>query len=181
MKTRILFSISISILMTGLLLLINSCKKTESEHQCTDCNMTWKVDGISYTGTGVISDLSSINSFFLIDGIAPGSDCKEVHLRICSPGIGDFSLATHNYSGCNSSTAGSGYSEYWDGASISNHSTYITDSTRTGTLTITKYDVITKKVSGTFSFTAIKTDSQGTPINGGTTVTIQGTLTDVSF
>ena len=162
-KAGIITSVLCAILLT------QACVKS-STSPTNQPKMTAKVNGNSFS-----ADCSAnySNGRLMLVSITIGSPVKEFNIYLGVTAAGTIALNT------NTGAIGTGNTGvYAEGPSASSLTDYATDSTHTGTMVITKFDVAAKKVSGTFSFNAI----QISPNTGTGTVSItDGAFTDVTW
>jgi len=140
---------------------LSSCFVNPIKEDCRDTNLDARVEGNNFESC-VISLVPYPNSMW-IQAVGPAGK-NSIHLYV--------PLATGTYTLSDSTFSG----QYWDGT-ILNQTTYITDSTHTGTVTITKYDTANKLMSGTFSFTA----RQFYPTGTATKSVTNGSFTDAKW
>lgn len=152
----------ISCALTALVVVFTACKKDDAvQNPTTQQNnqVTAKVDGASFQSKEVAAVSHAGNVLVTAD------DTQGNTVTISAPAeVGTFSSASGDAtSGFYTSSNGSVWlSTFGDGAA---------------TVTITKYDASAKKVSGSFSFTAL---ASGGAASGTKTIT-NGSFTDVSF
>lgn len=160
MRSRILSSA-----LLGLIVIFSACKKdkdsTDPIVNPTSAALTAKVDGVNFQSkdAGAVSSIDS-HSFFL-----SATDAQDNSISLTGPAaVGTYTGATNDEtSGIYINKDGALWmSSMGDG---------------TVTITITKYDVSSKKMSGTFSFTAPAAGSNAT----GTKTVTNGSFTDVTF
>ncbi len=157
-------------LLVVAVLSLQNCKKEETPATTTTTttttatnNMKATVDGESFQGTtGAINTVSGTYNFLTIYAFNyqnSSTSFKEMFVYLYGvTKTGTYPLGTPTYSG----TTVTGWGGYYEGTSAANYTVYMTDSTNTGTVTITKYDAASKTISGTYSFTAKQTTPAGT-------------------
>jgi hypothetical protein len=164
-------AIVIAVITLASAFVIQSCTKKNTT-TVTTTNMTATVNGKSFSG---IASASMSNGGLLFAAVQTGGTpaTKEFNLYTKVNATGTYNMNV------NTGQTGAGNTGvYAEGASAGTLTDYWTDSTHTGTIVITKYDVSAKKVSGTFSFNAI----QFYPQTGTGTVNVtNGSFTDVSW
>jgi len=155
----------ISAALLALVVVFSACKKdkdsTDPIVNPTSAALTAKVDGANFQSkdAGAVSGVDS-HSFVL-----SATDAQENSITLTGP------TAVGNYTGAtNDETSGIYINK--DGALWMSSM-----GDGTVTLTITKYDVSSKRMSGTFSFTAPAAGSGAT----GTKTITNGSFTDVPF
>ena len=152
----------ISCALTDLVVTFTSCKKDDSiENPTTQQNnqVTAKVDGASFQSKEVAAVSHAGNL------LITAADIQGNTVTVSAPAeVGTFSTASGDAtSGFYTSSNGSVWlSTFGDGAA---------------TVTISKYDVSAKKISGSFSFTALASGGTAT----GTKTITNGNFADVSF
>ena len=158
------------------LLGLASCKKSTtstSNNNTATTNASATVDGYSFKGTfGVVVAAPYYTEIFGVDVNNGTSAFKELLIYVPgTPAVQTYTLGVNN-----GTTNGWGW--YFAGTSAASYTGYYTDSTNTGTLTISKYDVANKLISGSFSFKA----KQYYPATGTGTVNVtSGAFTDVKW
>lgn len=149
----------VSIVATALVVIFSSCKKetTTNPDPAKNTSVTAKVDGVRFQSNDALATQPVDSHIFTL--IA--NDDKGNSIAIS----GNNTAGTH-------SSANDGDT---DGIyTTSDGGVYLTANTGgSATFTITKYDLTTKKMSGTFSFTA--------PATGGSNATGTKTVTEGSF
>lgn len=142
-----------------LMIVFSSCKKEKTTDPLTTQNtsVTAKVDGVRFQSN---------------DALATQAVDSHIFMLIATDDKGNsIAISGNNMAGTHSSATDAGT----DGIYTSNDGgVYLTANTGgSASYTITKYDLATKKMSGTFSFTA--------PATGGSNATGTKTITEGSF
>ena len=159
MKSTFVFSA-----LTAAVVLFSSCKKdkTPEPEIIKNAQVTAKIDGVQFQSFEAIASQDRDTHLFVL----AATDDKGNHVAISA---NDF-LGTHNSAsdddveGIYTTSTGAAYASALDGGSA--------------TVTITKFDLGSKKMSGTFSYTA--PSAGGSDANGIKTVT-EGKFTDVTI
>lgn len=155
------------ILCAGQIFFIGCKKKPFYNVTCKDKQLNANVDGKEFDSC--VLTVVSTNSSCQINTNNGRSGFSKKYMDISlsfPPATGTYTLGDINANGASASVqigvAGS---------------VYLTDSiVNTGTITITKYDMSAKRVSGTFSFTGLES-----PSGGGTKTVSSGEFTDVKL
>ncbi len=166
---RKIYSLGVAacIFTTAFSFFMSGCKKTTS-NPITN-NMTASVNGSSFATT--TASASNSNNRLLLVGVTTGTPVKEIQIWVDNPAVGSYSLTSSNVNAGNTAI-------YAEGPSSAMLTDYWTDSTHTGTLTISKLDNSARTVSGSFSFNAV----QFYPTASTNTVSVSsGSFTDLKW
>jgi hypothetical protein len=150
--------------LLALVLVFSACKKDNSSTdpviRPTNGNVTAKIDGVTFQSTNAGALASNDSHSFLLSA----TDAQDNSISLTGPtALGTYTDVTNDET--------SGFYISKDGA------LWMSSMGGTVTLTITKYDVNSKKMSGTFTFTAPAAGSDAT----GTKTVTNGSFTDVPF
>ena len=154
------FSILFTLIITSIFSL-SSCDK-EKTSNCKDKNLTCSVSGSSFQSCVIT--------------VAPASTYTWIQAQQ-EDGKGSIHLYLPKDTGTYALGGVSGYSgQYWEG-SILKITSYTTDTSHTGTVSISKYDAANKVMSGAFNFDAKQLQPAGT----GTKSVTSGSFTYVKW
>jgi hypothetical protein len=149
----------------ALILVFSACKKDKNSidpvvKPPTNAALAAKVDGVNFQSTDAGAVASNDSHSFLLSA----TDAQDNSISLTGPtALGTYTDVTNDET--------SGFYISKDGA------LWMSSMGGTVTLTITKYDVNSKKMSGTFTFTAPAAGSDAT----GTKTVTNGSFTDVPF
>ena len=145
MNKKIVF---ISILIVAIL--ISSCKKKNVlEEIIPNVEMTAKINGVSWKAVARVTRITSGN--IIITGTGETSGEKIINITVFSTNEGTYKLDLNPLSLKNEFTA-----SYNPKISTLSDSSYAANS---GTVVISKIDISSKKISGTFSFSSKRVSS----------------------
>lgn len=165
MKTKYNFSFSLNfIAVTAVIfsLIFSNCEKSITSN-CPNKNVTCTIDGNAFQSCAIT--LVPYPTYIWIQA-QPENTKSSIHLYI-PKATGSYSLGYPSpYSG-----------QYWDQSNPLKITSYLTDSTHIGSVTITKYDSINKMMSGVFYFNT----KQYMPAGTGQKNVTSGVFTDVKW
>jgi len=173
------------ILLTALALttLFSACKKTTPAPAATTNNITVGTAILTATTNGYSYKCSTTSSARQgVEFIISSTDDHNVSGNATAPYHGlaiyfNVGIPTvQTYTLTNQTASSTNYAQYEEGPT-NTYTSYHTDSTRTGTVVITKSDPVAKKISGTFSFNAVQYSPPGTAVISVT----NGSFTDVVY
>jgi len=133
---------------------------------------TAKVNGVDFIAEseGIIGDFSASSIGNELNIVGLNSSGKSLAIQLLNPSVGTFE-ASYNLSNLN-------LIQYFD-SSLGTNGTFLsynqTTDTSNGSVTITHFDRVTNKVSGTFSFTGYN------PSDSSTRQITNGVFTNISF
>ena len=160
---------------------MSSCKKDNNNNNSATCGsglLCATVDGTSYTASPY--NTATTGGFFGIGGtttyngsyaqLVPNSNTIGGYNLVVVGNNGtasaaanyqlDFTIKELPTNGGVYTTGGGSVTFDYYGGSTTNQLHYVTDSTHTGTVTITSIDTVNNYVTGTFSYTAVEAPGQ---------------------
>lgn len=159
LSSPLIFSIVIAI---STAVFFSNCDKVKTSN-CNNKNVTCTADGSSFQSCAIT--LTPFPTYVWLQA-QPENVKTSIHLYMPKT-TGTFVLGgTSPYSG-----------QYWDQSNPLKITSYTTDSTHLGSVTITKYDSTNKMMSGTFDFNT----KQLYPVGTGQKNVTAGTFTDIKW
>jgi len=169
MKTTFLKTIAAAMMLVFLCGMY-SCKKTTTPPPAnpTPGTLTATVNGTTFT-TPAYAQILVPGRLDIYPGVST-TDSLLVSIFIAGTSTGTYTLNSTQGSLQN----GNEGEFYHSNATNTSFTEYWTDTTHTGTVTITKWDMTAKQFSGTFSFNAVQFHPSAT----GATVSVSGSFTN---